>query len=187
MRENLIKSRLIAQLSPGGCERILDFGCGTGTLTLMIKKAGPGCDVYGIDIDQQMLEIAEMKARRDGAEIRFISYDGVTLPFKDADIDKVVTSLVIHHLPTDGRSGIFHEFHRVLKSGGELHVMDFGVQRTRYARFITSMLKYLEPLGENLRGMIPEYMRSAGFEDIEELHYETTFLGTVSFYRSKKF
>jgi ubiquinone/menaquinone biosynthesis C-methylase UbiE len=119
-------------------------------------------------------------------DIHLMRYNGVTLPFADRTFDKVVSSLVVHHLSAGERPGIFKELHRVLKNGGELHILDFGIQRTRYARSVTAVLKYLEPIGENLHGMIPEYLRLAEFKDIEEVHYENTLFGSVSLYRSKK-
>jgi ubiquinone/menaquinone biosynthesis C-methylase UbiE len=186
MKETRIKSRLVTQLNPHDHERILDFGCGTGTLTLMVRKAGPRCSVYGIDIDPQMLGIAEKKARRDGGEVHFIRYNGTLLPFDDGSFDKVVTSLVIHHLSPSEKPRLFRELFRVLKKGGEMHVLDFGIQRSLYARIVTSFLKYLESIGENIQGKIPEYMRLSGFIGIEEMSYENTPVGTLSFYRSKK-
>jgi len=186
MKETLIKSRLITQLSPQDNERILDFGCGTGTLTLMIKKAGPGCSVYGIDIDHQALEIAEKKARHDGVDIQLIQYDGTVLPFANEKFDKLVSSLVLHHLPKEEKIPVLRELYRVLKRGGELHVLDFGIQRSVYTRFITSILKGLEPIEDNILGRIPGYLIISGFEGVEELHSENTLFGTVSFLRSKK-
>lgn len=186
MQETRIKSRLVAQLNPGGTEKILDFGCGTGTLTLMIKGAAPGCTVYGIDIDPQMLAIAEEKAPRNGMEVRFVRYEGTILPFADGSFDKVVSSLVIHHLSGTEKPRLFGELYRVLKQGGELHVLDFGIQRTRYTKIVTFFLKFLEPIEENLRGTIPEYLRQAGFTEAGETGYENILVGTVSFYRSRK-
>jgi ubiquinone/menaquinone biosynthesis C-methylase UbiE len=186
MKEIKIKSRLIAQLNPNDTERILDFGCGTGTLTLMIKKAGSGCDVYGIDIDPQVLEIAEKKARYEMVDIHVILYNGITLPFTDEIFDKVVISLVVHHLSKEERPRLFRELYRVLKKGGELHILDFGIQRSLYTRLITSVLKFFEPIKENLLGKIPEYLKLSCFKDVEEVNYENTLIGTVSFYRSKK-
>lgn len=186
MKETRIKNRLVAQLNPGDTEKILDFGCGTGTLTLMIKRAGPGCDVYGIDIDPQMLAIAEKKARSNGVDVHLVRYDGTILPFADESFDKVVTSLVIHHLSSAEKPRLFREMYRVLKKGGELHVLDFGIQKTLYTKTVTWFLKFLEPIEENIHGKIPEYLKSSGFETIEEVGYENTLIGAVSFYRSKK-
>ena len=186
MNEVRIKSRLVSLVNPANHERILDFGCGTGTLALMIKKAGPGCEVYGIDIDPQILEIAAQKARRSGADIHLVQYNGIVLPFAGNTFDKVVSSLVIHHLSEHEKTVIFRELHRVLKDGGELHVLDFGIQRSLYAKIVTSFLQFLEPIGENLRGRIPEYLRQSGFVDVREAGYENTLVGTVSYYWSGK-
>jgi ubiquinone/menaquinone biosynthesis C-methylase UbiE len=186
MKEARIKSRLIVQLNPNDNESILDFGCGTGTLTLMIKKAGPGCEVYGIDIDPEVLEIARKKARDDEVDVHFIEYNGITLPFNGDNFDKVVTSLVLHHLSAVQKTRLFRELYRVLKKDGELHILDFGIQRTLYARLLSSVLKLLEPIEDNILGKIPEYLKLSGFEDIEEVHYENIPIGTLSFSRSKK-
>lgn len=186
MKETQLKSRLITQLNPIDNEKILDFGCGTGTLMLMIKKVRPGSVVYGIDIDHQVLEIAEKKAQREGVDIHLIKYNGITLPFADESFDKVVTSLVLHHLSKKEKFGIFGEIYRVLKKGGELHILDFGIQRSLYTRLLTAALKFLEPIGDNILGKIPEYLIISGFENVGELHSENTLFGEVSFYRSKK-
>lgn len=146
MSETRLKSCLITQLNPKDNEKILDFGCGTGTLMLMIKKARPGLVVHGIDIDPRMLEIANKKALQAGVEVHLIKYDGITLPFADETFDKVVTSLVLHHLSTQEKFRIFREIYRVLKKSGELHIMDFGIQRTLYTRLLTSITKRLEPI-----------------------------------------
>jgi len=187
MRETHLKSQLVVQLNLKDDEKILDFGCGTGTLMLMIKKTKPGCVVYGIDIDLQVLEIAERKSHREGADIHLIIYDGTTLPCVDETFDKVVTSFVLHHLSTEEKFGIFKEIFRVLKKNGELHILDFGIQKTLYTRFLTSVTKLLEPIEDNIRGRIPEYLIISGFKKVEELQSENTLVGAVSFYRSKKF
>jgi ubiquinone/menaquinone biosynthesis C-methylase UbiE len=186
IRETRLKSYLITQLNPKDNEKILDFGCGTGTLMLMVKKARPGSVVHGIDIDPRMLEAANKKAHQAGVEVHLIKYDGITLPFADETFDKVVTSLVLHHLSTQEKFWIFREIYRVLKRSGELHIMDFGIQRTMYTRLLTSITKRLEPIGDNILGKIPEYLIISGFKDVEDLHSENTLFGSVSFYRSKK-
>ena len=186
MKETQLKSQLIRQLNPTDNEKILDFGCGTGTLMLMIKKTRPGCAVFGIDIDSQVLEIAEKKSYREGMDIHLIKYDGISLPFANESFDKVVTSFVLHHLSTEEKFKIFKEIYRVLKKSGELHILDFGIQRTLYTRLLTSVTKRLEPIEDNISGKIPEYLILSGFEGVQELHSENTFVGTVSFYRSKK-
>jgi len=48
--------------------RVLDLGCGTGTLTILAKQAAPGADVTGLDGDPQVLQIAQNKAAKAGVK-----------------------------------------------------------------------------------------------------------------------
>ena len=63
MREETFKRKLIDQagIQPG--MKVLDLGCGTGTLTLMLKRVYPNASVTGMDGDPQVLDIAREKAR----------------------------------------------------------------------------------------------------------------------------
>jgi ubiquinone/menaquinone biosynthesis C-methylase UbiE len=51
-------------------DRILDLGCGTATLTILIKRTHPGAEVAGLDGDPRILEIARRKAAKEGLEIK---------------------------------------------------------------------------------------------------------------------
>ncbi len=184
MKGAYVKSRLIDGLDLKGGERVLDFGCGTGTLALMIKKAKPDCAVTGIDIDPQALGIARDRALDLG--ITFVEYDGATLPFADRSFDRAVTSFVLHHLSATEKAVALKEIYRVLDQDGELHVLDIGVPGSGYARLVSSLLKRLEPVEDNLLGKIPEYLSGAGFVHAGALHSENTLLGTVAFYVAKK-
>jgi ubiquinone/menaquinone biosynthesis C-methylase UbiE len=184
MKGACLRPRLVEQLNLRGNERVLDFGCGTGTLALMIKKACSGCAVTGVDVDPQVLGIAREKAQ--GRGINLVEYDGVTLPFVDESFDRVVTSFVLHHLSSTQKAVALKEIHRVLSKGSELHVLDFGVPKSKYTKIIGSFMEYLEPVEDNLLGKIPDYLNGAGFEQVEILYSENTLLGTVTFYKSKK-
>ena len=56
------KSRLIEQAEIQAGQRVLDLGCGTGTLALMVKRSQPDAEVVGLDADPQMLKVATAKA-----------------------------------------------------------------------------------------------------------------------------
>ena len=67
--EQRFRGDLIAQARLGAGQRVLDMGCGTGTLTLMIKASAPGAEVVGLDVDADVLAIARAKIGQAGAHI----------------------------------------------------------------------------------------------------------------------
>lgn len=71
MQESKFKGYLIGQanLIPG--QQILNLGCGTGTLTLMIKHVQPKAEVVGLDADPEILAIAKAKAEQNRVKLNF--------------------------------------------------------------------------------------------------------------------
>ena len=70
MRESVFKHRLIINAHIEERDRVLDLGCGTGTLTLLIKKMHPLAIVFGLDGDETVLNIAREKIARAKIEIK---------------------------------------------------------------------------------------------------------------------
>ncbi len=71
-REGRWRARLVAQMNLKPDDRILDVGCGTGTLALMLKRRAPSATVFGLDPDPKTLAMARSKAKRTGADITFL-------------------------------------------------------------------------------------------------------------------
>ncbi len=122
-RERVWRSALLAQLAPREGETIVDVGCGTGTLVTLIKAAAPGADVIGIDPDPEVLDRARAKALCRGADVDFLP--GLACDVSDLigqqRADKVVSSLVFHQVPIDGKRAGLASIHAALRPGGELH------------------------------------------------------------------
>lgn len=68
-RESTFKPRLVEQARIKKNYRVLDLGCGTATLTILLKKAQPEAEVIGLDGDPKVLEIAKSKVAKAGADI----------------------------------------------------------------------------------------------------------------------
>lgn len=186
MREAIFKRRLVAQagIEPG--HRVLDLGCGTATLTILVKQAHPDAEVVGLDGDQRILDIARAKISKAGLAIaldRGMAYD---LPYQDNSFDRVLCSLVIHHLTRGDKLRALKEVLRVLKSGGELHVADFGKPQN-VLMFVSSLwIRHFEQVADHINGLLPSFFREAGFVQVEETVRFMTLCGTLSLYRGRK-
>jgi len=179
VREALVEG---AGIRPG--HRVLDFGCGTGTLTLMAKARHPGATVVGVDVDRDVLALARDKSARAGLDVRWDLYDGARLPYPDGGFDRVLTSLVIHHIAD--KPPALRELHRVLRPGGALHILDVGPPRSAYARAVSSVHVMLEHSSDNVRGLLPPMLAGAGFADVAEASHHGTAFGTVCILRASR-
>lgn len=111
-----------ADLQPG--QRILEIGCGTGNLLLTLGRRHPDADALGIDPDPAALRSARRKAARRKVSIRFEQAFAGGLPLPDDSIDRVLSAFMVHHLAEDEWARALREVRRVLRPGGELHVVD---------------------------------------------------------------
>ena len=184
MREETFKRRLTSQANIQPGMTVLDLGCGTGTLTLMIKRAHPNAHVTGLDGDPQVLDIARDKSR--GVNIQWDEGLASSLPYPDSVFDRVVTSLVIHHLVTDDKRLAFKEVYRVLKPHGELHLVDFGPPHSSLTRLIRKFMRGFEEADDNLDGLIPRFIKEAGFGSVNETEHFTTIFGPLSMIKAMK-
>lgn len=107
--------RFEKKLSPS---KILDFGCGDGLTSAILKQAFPHAEIVGIDTSSRSLEKAESIGIPGTS---FIKYDGVTLPFDGEEFDFVFVANVFHHIEKKDHSDIVRELHRVLKMRGRVY------------------------------------------------------------------
>lgn len=187
MPERAFRRRLLTQadIRPGA--RVLDVGCGTGTLAIMAKAGEPGARVVGVDGDPAILALARDKAARSGADVELREGLAYALPFADASFERVVSSLVFHHLTTDEKGRALAECRRVLVPGGELHVADWGRPHNALMWALSRMLRYFDgpTTVDNLRGRLPALCRGAGFEKVEDRGRMSTVFGTLAFHSAR--
>src|SRR5919201_483507 len=166
MRERRWKGQLVDQMQIQRGQRILDVGCGTGTLDLLIKEKHPDADVVGLDPDADILAIARRKAEQAGVEIRLDRGYADRLPYPDSSFDRVVSSLVFHHLDSEAKVLALREMQRVLRPGGELHIADIGRPSNALVRLAVQPLRVFDGSGstrDNLAGRLATLIAEAGF------------------------
>ncbi len=188
-RERRFKQMLVEQvgLKPG--QRVLDVGCGTGTLAIELKTACRGAHVHGVDGDPTVLAIARDKINAKGIAIELHRAMAWEPPFADGTLDRVVSSLVFHHLDRDAKLRTLRALYRVLAVGGELHIADWGRAHgfgMRTAFLAVQALDGFATTTDSVEGRLPGFIAEAGFQAVEETRRLRTPLGTISLYRAQR-
>lgn len=189
-REGRWRGALVRQIAPNSDDVILDVGCGTGSLALRIKRAAPQATVIGIDPDGEILRRARGKARHAGVAIDFEQeYANAAGRFVGRDITKIVSSLVLHQVPmTEKRAGL-KAMYAALRPGGEIHIADYGLQRTPLMRSLFRQVQRLdgyENTTPNAEGVLPALLGEAGFQDVVEKALIPTPTGSISLYFGRR-
>jgi len=188
--ESGIHAGLIAQAPIQSGQTVLDAGCGTGTLALLMKRMHPDIAVHGLDIDAEILRIvlriAQRKAVQAGQSILWRQGTATCLPYPDQSVDHVFASLLLHHLARQDKQHMLREALRVLKPGGALHVADFGRPHDSGMRLISWLMRWFEEIHDNVLGLLPVFMTDAGFHPVETIARHRTVAGTIASYRAVK-
>jgi SAM-dependent methyltransferase len=153
-------------LEPG--QTVLDLGSGGGIdVLLSAKRVGPGGKVYGLDMTDEMLELARENQRKAGAtNVEFLKGTIEAIPLPDNSIDVIISNCVIN-LSTD-KDRVLREAFRVLKPGGRFAVSDVVIRGEVPADIRRSMELWVGCVAGALEET--EYatrLRDAGFADVE--------------------
>lgn len=187
-REHVWRSALVQQASPSSYDRILDVGCGTGTLALALKRAAPEADIIGIDPDSRALVRARSKVESAGQAIAFVqgflSDAGLPDGWKPT---KIVSSLMFHQVPLPAKADILSTMRRMLDIGGEIHIADYGLQRDPLMRVLFRMtVQQLDGVTDtqpNADGVMSRLISEAGLA-VEETRVFRTVTGSISLFQA---
>jgi SAM-dependent methyltransferase len=178
MREGTWRPALVARVL-GGLRRqgvIADVGAGTGTLAALLADARPDADVVAIDGDPEVLERAALKGVRGR---RGLADD---LPLADRSADRVLMSLLLHHLEPGGKRAALAEARRVLRPGGRLHVADWGRAADPLMRAAFLGLQLLDGFAgtrDHVAGRLPGLIAESGFGSVSVDGRYRTAWGTL--------
>jgi ubiquinone/menaquinone biosynthesis C-methylase UbiE len=188
-RERTFKRALIQQANIEPGQRVLDLACGTGTLSIWIKKSSPEAVVVGVDGDPEVLSLATRKAKQAGVSVQLdeaMSYD---LPYPDSHFDRVVSSLFFHHLSWEDKGRTVQEIYRILRPGGQFHVADWGKAENVVMRALFVSIQLLDGFRntrDNVTGKLVELFEGAGFVEVARKRTFSTLFGTMALYSAVK-
>lgn len=156
----------LAELAPG--ETVLDLGSGGGIdVLLSAKRVGPTGYVYGLDMTDEMLELAEKNRQQAGIDnVRFLKGHIEAIPLPDNSVDVLISNCVIN-LSGD-KDTVLREAFRVLRTGGRFAVSDIVIQ----GKLVPAVRHSLEAWSACVAGALTdaeyrEKLAAAGFTDID--------------------
>ncbi len=158
----------LATLSPG--EVVLDLGSGGGIdVLLSARRVSPGGKAYGVDMTDEMLELARENQAKAGVEnVEFVKGDIEDVPLPDEHVDVVISNCVIN-LSTD-KPRVISEAFRILKPGGRFAVSDvvfMGSKRDLPESVVHTVGLWTGCVAGALeKEEYEEMLRRAGFEDV---------------------
>jgi ubiquinone/menaquinone biosynthesis C-methylase UbiE len=179
------RKALLDQAALQSGQRVLDVGCGTGTLATLVKQLHPGIDVIGIDPDPQALSRARRKAARAGVAIQFDRGFGDDLPYPPGSFDRVLSSFVYHHVPAREKARVLQSIRHVLKPGGEFHMLDFEGPHDGPRGILAHLLHSSKHLEGNSAHQVLSLLKEAGFLDPRKVQRRRMLIGGVAYYRSR--
>jgi len=162
-------AHLLGYLKPG--LRVLDMGCGPGTISLGLAKAVEPGELYGIDMEESQINIAQAAASTAGyRNAIFQTSDATKLPFENSYFDIVHCNAVLFHIPDTNAA--LAEVRRVLKPGGIISSRDMFVESSFFEPEVGSIFDTFSELVKEKGGYpqmgkeLKQKFLKAGFSDV---------------------
>jgi predicted O-methyltransferase YrrM len=155
----------------------------------MLGRSARRAKLIGIDPDDEILTKARAKLATAGISVelhRGYLREAATI-LSEAGANKIVSSLVFHQVPLAEKRAGLEAIHSALRCNGELHVADYGRQRTPLMRSLFRIVQLVdgyEDTQPNADGILPNLMTEAGFAEVQETAMIATPTGSISLYRA---
>ena len=160
----------IADISEG--ETVLDLGSGGGIdVLLSARRVGPNGKAYGLDMTDQMLELARANAKKAGvSNVEFLKGEMEDIPLPENTVNVIISNCVVNLSPD--KDAVLREAFRVLTPGGRLAIADITTQDTLPRAVQESMAAWTGCIA----GALDEddyraKLATAGFEDVDIEHF----------------
>lgn len=187
-QEKRISEKAIRLLSLSVGNKILDVGCGTGTVAMKIAK---GLDykseslVVGLDAAPRMIDVARKKTK-SLKNIRFDTGIAEQLPYKDCTFDAVISTFFFHHINFELKKKALQEIWRVIKRDGAVVIVDIDTPTNIFGR-LCAWCAYLifrqEEIRENIQGKLMKLFAESKFRS---WHIASRHLGCISVFKLVK-
>ena len=186
------RSAFIRQMNAPDGGTILEIGAGTGSL-LAVAAERTGARLVALDPDPQALDIAAAKLQAHRDRLTIIQGFGNDLPdhpaLREAAFDRIACCLLLHHLTRPQKQATLRNAYRLLKPGGELHIADWTKPASLKMHLAYLQIRLIDGFattGDNARGLVPEFMKAAGFTDVAETFSAPSRFGQFGFFRGIK-
>jgi ubiquinone/menaquinone biosynthesis C-methylase UbiE len=188
-RECTWRGAFLRRLDPRPSDVIADIGCGTGSFLALLGRAAKSAKLIGVDPDDRILRRARRKLEAAGLVVTLKAgyLRDVSAMLAGAGVNKIASSLVFHQVPLAEKRAGLSSIYSALGPGGELHIADYGLQRTSLMRSLFRVVQHFdgyENTQPNADGILPSLMREAGFAQVKETAVIPTLTGSISLYRA---
>jgi ubiquinone/menaquinone biosynthesis C-methylase UbiE len=154
-RESDFRDKVLDLADPQPGERVLDVGCGTGSLAIRAcRRVGPSGEVRGVDASAEMVAAARRKSKRAGTPVTFERAAAQALPFEADRFDAVLSTIMLHHLPREARTASCSEMARVLRPGGRVLIVDFARSAQQQKGPLAHIHRHGRVPPDELRGLV---------------------------------